>query len=399
MNRNYYTIFGLRLLKSIITIFIDAFFVLYFLTISNDNLFSLSIYYIIVYISVFLSIFFVKNICKTEARIYLFRIGIVLNFIYFLTIYILQEKMLNYLWLIGILYGLEEGFYYSVYNNFESTGIDNDKRQSFLGFYTMLSSLFKVIIPLIFGSVMSQSGFGFCIIIVLFLVFLQLICSVIYKDNMVPKQMPRVSLKKFIRVIKKNSILPKIYRLAFFNGLIYSGAFNTIITIYIIGAVNGSLELGVFNSIFAIITSLLGLYFAKMVKPSKYKLNIIMAIIFTIFGIVLLLIRCNFITVVLFNLFQVYSRTIIHSIYEKFLFNISNSEQIKSKYTVEYFVLIEASLFIGRFIGYILIILLTICHTIIGSGIILSIFGIMIIMFGYYLIQLNNKCMLENNNL
>lgn len=80
------------------------------------------------------------------------RIGIILDFVYFLTIILLKDKIVDYMYFVGLLYGLEEGFYYSVYNMLESDGITNEERAKFNGSYTAVQSILAIIFPLIFGS-------------------------------------------------------------------------------------------------------------------------------------------------------------------------------------------------------------------------------------------------------
>lgn len=80
------------------------------------------------------------------------RIGIVLNLTYFIAIILLREKVVDYIYLIGLLYGLEEGFYFSVYNMFESDGVSNTERTKFTGTYSAVQSLFGILFPTIFRS-------------------------------------------------------------------------------------------------------------------------------------------------------------------------------------------------------------------------------------------------------
>ena len=46
LSKNYKVLFLLRLLKSILTAFVDVFLVLYFINVSNNNILPLGIYHI-----------------------------------------------------------------------------------------------------------------------------------------------------------------------------------------------------------------------------------------------------------------------------------------------------------------------------------------------------------------
>lgn len=380
MSTNYKAISGLKIFKSVIDLFISTFFVMYFLNLSNDNLIPLVCYYLIVYFTVYFTIFSLRNICKSPKRVYLLRIGIILNFVYFLLIYFLKGNMVNYTWLIAIVYGLEEGFYYSVYNNFESSGITNDKRKKFLGMIYALKSILSIVIPLIFGSIMSVEGFDKCIIVVLVLVILQIICSFVFTDIAIPKK-TRTNLKEFVKIIGNNIKIRQIFKVEILNGIIYSGAFNSIVTIYIIRTLKDSMSYGIFTSVFAIITTIVGFYFAKLSKPKNYAINLIISGVLTVSGIILIIFKCNFVTIIIFNLLQSYSKTIVELINSNSLMNIANIKELKDKFKVEYFLGMETFLVLGRTIGYLLLLTLAFFNTSIWTNIILILFAFLIVVF------------------
>ncbi len=390
MNKNYQSLFGLRLLKSIIGIFTSNFLVLYFLELNNQNILPLGIYYMIVYITVFFTIFFVRNICKTKKRIYLLQIGILLNFIYFLLLAILKEKIISYIWFLGFIYGLEEGFYYSIYNNFESTGISNEERSKFIGSYTAWNAILGIFIPLLFGSFINSEGFTNTIILILILVCFQITCSLIFKDREIPNY-KKTNLKEYRKVVERKKCVQKSYLLSIFEGFIYSGAFSSIITVYIIKVFNNSVKLGMFTAVFNIIICLCGILFAKIVKEKDYEKILKYSTIFMILGIFFLMITCNPFTIILFNFLQSFAKSLMTLINEKNKFDITNINEIKMEYKEEYFLGVEDSLLIGRIFGYSLFILLAFASTPFLSNLILGGFILLTVCLGGASIALNRE--------
>ena len=231
---NYKVMFYLRILKSIVKTFLDSFLVLYFLDVSSNNILPLGIYKLVAIFTIYAIMFFTKDFCKSKNRIYLTRIGIIINFIYFATIIGLRENVVNHIYLIGFLYGLEEGFYYSMYNNLESSLIENKERARFTGNYTSVNALLSIILPLIFGSLIKRAGFIKVLSIVLIIAVAQIILSFIIKDKNIPKE-TKADLKGYREIVKNNKKIQAEYNTQFFNGLTYSeGAFSYIVTIYII---------------------------------------------------------------------------------------------------------------------------------------------------------------------
>lgn len=391
LSRNYKALFSLRLLKSILTNFVDVFLVLYFINVSNNNILPLGIYKLVAIVAIWLVIFLSRNYCKSKNRVWLMRIGIVLNFIYFLSIILLKEKVVDYIYLIGLIYGLEEGFYYSVFNTIESDGVENKDREKFLGTYNGVKNIVSVIFPLIFGSLIQSSGFINTIVFVLIIVVLQIILSILLKDNNIPKE-NKTNLKEFRKVIKKYPQFKSLIATNVCSGLTYSeGALSYVITIYIIKVFSESISLGIFTSIFSIISIIIGFLFVEIIKP-KYYIKLLGATLpITIILLCVMLLNCNFVTVVLYNLVHTISKLLYDLIKERNIFNFSNIELIKKEHKVEYFLSLETALFIGRVISNTLFILMAF----LDAGFIMGIFVIFVILRSIAVIKLQydmNKC-------
>ncbi|MDD6223455.1 MAG: MFS transporter [bacterium] len=391
LSRNYKALFSLRLLKSILTNFVDVFLVLYFINVSNNNILPLGIYKLVAMVTVWLVIFLSRNYCKSKNRVWIMRIGIVMYFIYFLAIILLKEQVVNYIYLIGLLYGLEEGFYYSVYNTIESDGIENKDREKYLGTYNGCKNIVSIIFPLFFGSLIQNSGFINTVIFVLVIVTLEIILSIILKDNNIPKG-NKTNLKEFRKGMKEHPQLKSIIQTNICSGLTYSdGALSYVITIYIIKVFSESISLGIFTSIFSITSIIIGFLFVKIIKPEYYIKLLSATLPITIILLCIMLLNCNFVTVVLYNLFQTISKLLSDLIRERNIFNFSNIESIKREYKVEYFLTLETALFVGRVISNTLFILMVF----LDANFIMAIFVIFVILQAISVIKLQfdmNKC-------
>ncbi len=389
---NYKVLFSLRTLKNILTNFVDSFLVLYFLDVSDRNIVPLGIYKLVAIIAIYSVIFLTRNFSKSKNRANLMRIGIVLDFVYFLTIILLKDKIVNYIYLVGLLYGLEEGFYYSVYNILESDGITNEERAKFAGTYTAIESILSIIFPLIFGSLIYATGFLKSLTVVFIIVILRIILSFIYKDNNVPKS-NKTNMKKYFALTNKDKRFKQMYKVEFLNGIVYSeAAFSYIVTIYIIKVFSDSFSLGVFTSIFSVITFIIGILFAKFINRKYYASAIKISMVFTILSLFLMIFRCNAITIVLFNLFQTISKKLKNLITGNNQANLSNYSKIAKEYKTEYWLANETSLVIGRIISSSVFILLAYIDT----TIMIILYALFLILFAINSIKLQKIIMEEN---
>ena len=105
-------------MKKIMTIFLGPFLTAYFIKTSSESMVDLSIYYILSYLLLAIGSFIVAIIIKNKFRIGMFRIGVILNFFYIMSIIVLKEKIINYLGIISILYGVSSSTYWFPYNLF-----------------------------------------------------------------------------------------------------------------------------------------------------------------------------------------------------------------------------------------------------------------------------------------
>lgn len=389
---NYKVLFSLRTLKNILTNFVDSFLVLYFLDVSDRNIVPLGIYKLVAIIAIYSVIFLTRNFSKSKNRANLMRIGIILDFVYFLTIILLKDKVVNYIYLVGLLYGLEEGFYYSVYNILESDGITNEERAKFAGTYTAIESILSIIFPLIFGSLISATGFLKSLTVVFIIVIVRIILSFIYKDNNVPKS-NKTNMKEYFELTNKDKRFKQMYKVEFLNGIVYSeAAFSYIVTIYIIKVFSDSFSLGVFTSIFSVITFVIGILFAKFINKKYYSSAIKISMVFTIMSLFLMIFRCNAVTIIFFNLFQTISKKLKNLITGNNQANLSNYSKIAKEYKTEYWLANETSLVIGRIISSSVFILLAYIDT----TIMIILYALFLILFAINSIKLQ-KIILEEN--
>ena len=383
---NYNSLYCMRIIKRAFGTFLEAFLVLYFFQLSDSNILPIGIYKLCAVITTWLIIFITRNICKTKHRIKLLRFGIIMYFIYFLSLILLKEKVVNYIALVGMIYGLAEGFYYSVYNMIESDGISNEKRQKFLGGTHAINDILSIVLPTFFGYIVLKTGFVNSLILIICIVTIQIVMSYLLKDINIPKH-KKVDFKEFRNIVKNNNVLKLLFKMRLFEGILYAeGAFNMIVSLFIIRVFSDSFSLGIFTSIFSIVSATLGILFIKVIKVKHYKNLIIFSSLFTSISLIFMIINCNALSIIIFNFFHKISRGAMTLINVKNIHDTANDERIKNEYKVEYYVSLESFLAIGRVIGCGLFILMAFTN----SNIILYIFALLLMICSFYVVKVQD---------
>lgn len=351
-----------RAIGNILDLFSNTFLTAYFYKITQDNMIYISIYYIIVWIAATIGALLVANYIKRKNKVVLYRCGIVILTVFILLIIILNERILDYVWLMAIIYGISVSTTGFPFNMMESELVSDKERTKYIGYKHAFGETTKVIAPIFLGAYITYTSYKTAAILVLVFSIIKLINSCFIKNVNVVKE--KIDLRKFIDVVKEHSQYPilKIYMIEFFKGITVNGVLDKIIALLIIYEVKTDLNLGIWSSIFSLCTILTMFVFAK--KYNKNNSNMILtACSFSILiSFILLLFSINITTIILYNLVYYIFIKIVFSISEINLFDYSNKPLFNKELNVEYFTFREISLNSGRVLGYIILLIIGLTH-------------------------------------
>ena len=220
-------------MRKIMSVFIGPFLTAYFIKTSQESMIDLSIYYIFSYIFLAIGTFIVASIIKNKFRIGMFRIGVILNFFYIMSIVILKEEIINHLGLFSILYGISSSSYWFSYNLFLINKINNGERTEYTVKSKIVESITGILCPILLGSIITVTNYELTAVIILAISLIQIILSFIItpeKENSLPK----FSLKNTWNKLKKNKQIRKMSVVEFFIGMnVSNGALEILMTILI----------------------------------------------------------------------------------------------------------------------------------------------------------------------
>lgn len=334
----------------VISIFSDTFLAAYFYKISQNNILYLSIYNIIGWIFATIGAFLVSNIIKQKNKVKLYRFGILTKSIYIFIIMILGEKIVDYVYVIGIIYGISVATTGFPYNMMESESISNKERSKYIGFASVATEIIGLIIPIILGAYITFESYQVAASLIFVFSILKLILSFKIENKNV--QNTKVNLKEFYNIFLKDSILKKYYAIEFFKGINRYGVMSLVVSLLIIYQSNNELEVGSWTSLFSLFTIIAMYLFGKFYKSNKKRNLLICSLMAILISSVLVFYKVNLITVIVYNIAYYVFMNIILKITEVDLFDYSNKEPFKTKFNTEYFTFRELFLNIGRILGY-----------------------------------------------
>lgn len=341
-------------LRKIIEIFFGPFLTAYFLKISYNSLLDLSIYNIITYSVLGIGGIIAGYIVRNKFQLGLFRVGVISNFIYILSIIILKESLINYLPIIAFLYGFSLTTYYYPYNLFLTNKVNNKERTNYELKKQIVVTFVAILTPIILGGIITTSNFQLTAIIILIISFIQIILSLFIKveDNKNYKFTPIKSLKKLI----KHKDVINMLKVDYFKGMnVSSGALEIVVVVLIFNSFKTDLNLGILSSISFILMIILQYIYTKIFKNKNDKIIILLCSIIPVVSLILFLNITNNITVVLYYFCYTSFVNVLNFIINVRLYNLANTKIVKEENEMEFWSIRELVLNLGRITSYILL--------------------------------------------
>lgn len=344
-------------IKKIMTIFLVPFLTAYFISTSTNSILNIAIYYIFTYATMALSTLVVAALAEKRNRIKIFRIGIILNFIYILIIILLKEKIINYLPIISILYGISASCYYFPYNLFIINKVKNTERTNYMVKLFITISVVGILFPIIFGSIITITNYILTAVIVLFISLIQIILSFFITDNH-NGDLEEYNLKKAWLELKKNKQVINCLAGEFFIGMnICNGALETVMVILILNSFKTNINLGIITSIATLLSILVVKIYGLIYNKRDDKKVIIISSIIPVISLIIFLILKTNTTVIIYKFSYVIFAEILSLVRKIKIFNLSNSKIVNKSNQCEFNAIREVTLNVGRVTGYTLLLL------------------------------------------
>lgn len=215
----------------------------------------------------------------------------------------------------------------------------------------MAKEIISFVFPVILGAYITVKSYDVAAIFILMFSLLRLILSLKIKNKNIQRE--KVKLKEFVKLLKNDVILKKLYIIEFFKGINRHGVMKLVVSLLIIYNTNNELELGGITSLFSLLTIISMYLFGKYYNKTKKKTVLLFSSVIMLTSFALILYKINMVTIIFYNITYYVFMNIILKITDVSLFDYSNKELYKDKFNTEYFIFRELSLNLGRILGYI----------------------------------------------
>lgn len=369
------------LIYTITALFAETFLVAYFLKITNENIVQIALYYIIVKSLMGIGLILMGNFIKGKPNIRtkILSLGIVVRAIFILFIVILGNKLSNYFVIVAIFCGISETLYWSTHELIFIDVTSNENRKDYMSIKKILSTITKIVAPLVLGSTIELYSFTKIAIYIFVLSVIQIIISLQIKPNELnttKEQNDKYDIKAYIKEIMKNrnSKVNAYYRLNLIYGII-EDPMSTLVTIITVMTFKTSLNLGILTTIFSIF-SIISLYlYKKYYNKNNSKIILSICSILIFIGAVGLVIDIGKSTLIIYNFACTVSLCIFDVIFNTQKGNLIKECNIENR-NVEHVMLNGLLTDISRVIGFCLILIAGLINNMIAFKILLLIIAL-----------------------
>lgn len=343
-------------LKNIISVYFDTFFVFYFFKVANYEVLPLAKYYITLYLFIGLGFLLIRRPIKKNIKVPYFRIGISLQAIYIAMIMLLKEKIIDYVYLVGLIKGIADGFYHYPKNLLNTEKITNNNRQKFDGMLNIINKIFSIVIPLCLGILLTFFDYTSLGKIFFMLFIIMYIISFWIKDEEYFDK--KFDIKGFLKLFKTNSKLRSAFIAPLLSGLTYSsGVMGTIITLSKIYNFKTNLNLGFVDSLCAALSLLMCVIYALKIKKEKFSIVLFISGIISFLSLAIYAFFPTRTMLIIYLLVRNSFITLINLLSSVIIVNYSNCKEIREKYKPEFYLVRDLIFSFSRCFGYLILLL------------------------------------------
>jgi MFS transporter, YQGE family, putative transporter len=348
---------GLMLISRVSTkIFLSA----YILKVTG-NIGDVAGYYATYYTVAALVFLFAGRYCSKGGVLLLYRIGFAANLVFFLSLLVIGSHIGNFVFPLGVLYGIANGLYWLPYNILKYEHNARGARKSYFSNERALEEVINVVVPFVAGYSILESGSYFLLfgtMAFLFLLAYALSASLGWdRENKNTDYHPL----HYVRLVWKKTEVMQVYKASFLSGFSFFGALDVIVPLLLFLTLGNEFNLGIAASILPCvrIATALGVgYLLK--KPQNYRSVVWLGALLLVVAISFLLVGGeNKGSVIAYATLFAIGSPVLSIMQMTYSFNIIDEDSSLAEFRTEHLVIREICINAGRVLSFLPLIALS----------------------------------------
>ncbi len=341
---------GFSVCHAISNMFLGAFVISFLMHYSINEIVSVSAYRLFYYFTMCITFILIANWCKRGNKKLLFSMNIVTRVILLGLIAVLGTKAADYVILLGMLYGIFDGFYSLPIYSMTIEKVPYERMVFFTGIKSMTKNIFKVIVPVTLGFIITTKSLQDTAWVIMVLAAIEIIMLCLLSPS-VNNDQNRADIIGFCRSIKDNSVTKKLFASEILRG--FATILETVVTMYIVYVFHTDMNLGIWTTIFTFCTAIATWAFGRFCSRRDYNWIIVLCSFLMLSTSTLLFINVTNISTLAYACASTVCFEIMYQISTANAIDMARTKYITKDNRTEYLIVRNTMVFIGQWIAFI----------------------------------------------
>ena len=251
LSRDSWVLIAFSSLHKLTDLFIGAFLVAYIMRLATNDIVAVSVFRLMEYAAIVVGSFFVANWCKVYNKVLVFGVHIIAYIVLMVSLILLEDNVINQLFMVGTMYGIAEIFYNFPLNIITTEKIEPSHMAQFISIKSAWRNMVRIIAPVFLGLFITLGSFVDMARIMVIIFCAEFGLLFLLKPSHHRDAVP-IDFYGFARRIMRFPIIRRMFFAEGMRGL--ADLIDTTITMYTIYIFHTDLNLGIFTTVFAICT-------------------------------------------------------------------------------------------------------------------------------------------------
>lgn len=333
--------------ENIISTFNTVFLGIYFLKITNGNVASVVLFYLIKYGVTPLFSYLVNKKLNKQNVVNTYRIGIFLHALSFVFLLFMKEKIVDYIYLYAIITSCISQFYWQPYKAMIYNLKGDDEYKKFNAYNNIVKSLISILSAFGMGAIIVNLSYYYVFTLVFIISLIAFFVT--FKLDIKDLVINQFENKNIIPLLK-NKDAQKLYKMVFYEGMANCGALRTTFQLIVFLKFASEFTLGTWNALFALLGIITAIIVKNKLKKDKYTMSFIIAATSILISIIPMIVSSSFTYFVVYTVVYNIAIQITTILMNSAIFNVKELD-ILNEHKLEYTFLQESIHAIGKVVG------------------------------------------------
>ncbi len=342
-------------LRHIADLFFNAFFISFIMQIATNAIIDVSVYKLFEFIATMGGFFLFATICKKYNKVFVFGLSSVPKIVLLGLILWLGDNVALHIMPLGLLFGINSAMYWLPMNSMLVEKVPAQSMPRYFGLMTSVEYATKVIAPVVLGIFITIGSYREMSVVLLILSVVELFLAMFLTPSHHRHTKP-IDFSGFVQCIGRFPLVKKIFWVEVLRGFSSGGPLVTVITFYTVYMFHTDLNLGIFTTIFSICSIIVSMLFSRFATREMFPKILGLQLCFIVIGLGVFVGYTTPATFLIYNFVAATSIAVMTQICKVNVYNLSQSKCVSKNHQIEYFVMRDFALFLGRWASYVLLI-------------------------------------------